>query len=236
MQYSLFRPITKRAASTSASGQVHVKDPSTGHNSSSTSLRMADTRRLVQISKDMSRILRHHPPPGSMDVSGWMSLPVLIANLRSKPSVDEVRQVVETNDKKRFVLDEDSDPPKIRAAQGHSVDIAEPVFVQVLQAETVPVAIHHTSSEGWQAIQQSGELRRMARTHIHFATEPHHLRRNKWANVLLRLHLKDALAAGHKFYLSTNHVLLCEGPLPVQYVTAVDMQQLPEDWSTQLTR
>lgn len=120
---------------------------------------------------------------------------------------------------KRFVLDEDSDPPKIRAAQGHSVDIAEPVFVQVLQAETVPVAIHHTSSEGcacsctnmlphahaccsldlfpycrWQAIQQSGELRRMARTHIHFATEPHHLRRNKWANVLLRLHLKVTTA------------------------------------------
>lgn len=42
----------------------------------------------------------------------------------------------------------------------------------------------------WQAIQDSGELHKMSRTHIHFATQPHLLRANKWANVLLRLRLQ----------------------------------------------
>jgi len=30
----------------------------------------------------------------------------------------------------------------------------------------------------------------MSRTHIHFATLPHHMRTNKWAQVLLRLKLE----------------------------------------------
>jgi hypothetical protein len=42
----------------------------------------------------------------------------------------------------------------------------------------------------WQGIQSSGELRRMSRTHIHFATLPHHMRGNNWAQILLRLDLQ----------------------------------------------
>lgn len=33
-------------------------------------------------------------------------------------------------------------------------------------------------------------LLRMKRTHIHFATAQHHLRKNKWAEVFLRLDLQ----------------------------------------------
>lgn len=50
-----------------------------------------------------------------------------------------------------------------------------------------------TSEEGWAAIQASGELRAMSRTHVHFATEPRHLRRNAWASVLLRLDVPAAM-------------------------------------------
>jgi hypothetical protein len=42
----------------------------------------------------------------------------------------------------------------------------------------------------WAAIQASGELRAMSRTHIHFATKPSHMRKNKWADTLLRLKLQ----------------------------------------------
>ncbi len=41
--------------------------------------------------------------------------------------------------------------------------------------------------------QESGELRRMSRTHIHFATAGLHMRRNAWADVLLLLDLNRAL-------------------------------------------
>ena len=38
----------------------------------------------------------------------------------------------------------------------------------------------------WRSIRECGELRRMGRTHIHFASDPKHLRGNDWACVLLQ--------------------------------------------------
>lgn len=64
----------------------------------------------------------------------------------------------------RFVLDESHQPPRIRAAQGHSVTLSDPQLTPVTDAAAVPVAVHATSQAGWQAIQASGELRRMSRS------------------------------------------------------------------------
>lgn len=47
---------------------------------------------------------------------------------------------------------------------------------------------------------------------------------------MLGIALKEALAAGHAFFLSANGVLLCEGPLPVQFVQEVPLQQLEGLW------
>lgn len=47
----------------------------------------------------------------------------------------------------------------------------------------------------WTAIQSSGQLLRMKRTHIHFATSPHHMRKNNWACVYLRLKAKVRVRA-----------------------------------------
>lgn len=71
----------------------------------------------------------------------------------------------------------------------------------------------------------------MSRSHIHFAVQPSHVRTNAWARVLLRLDLHAALAAGHAFGLSSNGVLLTEGPLPVALVCRVEEEQLPEEWT-----
>jgi hypothetical protein len=65
-------------------------------------------------------------------------------------------QVVSSNDKARFVLDDSVDPPRIRAAQGHSVPLEAPVLEPVTDAAAVPLAIHITSAEGWEAIQVRG--------------------------------------------------------------------------------
>jgi hypothetical protein len=43
--------------------------------------------------------------------------------------------------------------------------------------------------------------------------------------------LQEAMAAGHVFSLSANGVLLCEGPLPVQYVQHVAQQHLQQLWA-----
>lgn len=115
----------------------------------------------------------------------------------------------------------DHAPPRIRATQGHSIALERPVLRPVTQLSDAPIAIHLTSSETWQAIRQDGFLRRMARTHIHFATKPVLARKNKWANAYLQLDVQQALDDGVPLYLSSNGVLLVEGPLPVKYVQEV---------------
>ena len=182
---------------------------------------MSKTNRPRQIGLEMSRSLRHAPPPRAMDKSGWVPLHILMQYMKSKPSLEELRLVVETDTKGRFVLDEAYEPSRIRATQGHTVLLETPILESVTSATQVPMAAHVTSKQGWRAIQQNGELHRMSRCHIHFATRPQHLRNNQWANVLLVLKLEEALNDGYIFMLSTNGVLLCEGPLPIQYVQYV---------------
>ncbi|KAF5838297.1 KptA family-domain-containing protein [Dunaliella salina] len=185
----------------------------------------------VQLSKAMSRMLRHAPPKGSLDNQGWMELPVLLRHLKQGATEEQVRRIVNENDKKRFVLDDSAAVPRIRAAQGHSIQLSDPILEPVTDATSIPLAVHVTSQDGWSAIQTSGELRPMSRTHIHFATQPNHMRANKWAQVYLKLKLQEAMDSGYKFFLSSNQVLLCEGTLPVRFIESVDVQSLPQDWA-----
>ena len=118
-------------------------------------------------------------------------------------------------------LDEAQDPPRIRATQGHSVALDAPILRPVISVEDVADAVHVTSTEAWQLIQQDGFLRRMSRTHIHFATTRALARANRWATVCIRLRLHEALADGIPMFLSSNGVLLIEGPLPVKYLEVI---------------
>jgi hypothetical protein len=47
---------------------------------------------------------------------------------------------------------------------------------------------------------------------------------------LIAQQLQAALQDGYQFALSTNQVLLCEGPLPAKYVTQIQRTQLPQEW------
>lgn len=177
-------------------------------------------------------MLRHHPPPGAMDTAGWISMPLMMANMRSKPTVAEIVTVIENNDKKRFELDTTTQPARVRAAQGHSIELEDLEMTRVHNSSQAPLAIHVTSDDGWLAIQKSGELRSMSRTHIHFATQPHHMRQNGWIRVALKLDVQAALDSGKELFLSSNGVLLCRGPLPVALVSRVGPDDLPHDWRT----
>ena len=181
------------------------------------------------LSKALARLLRHEQLP-EMDQSGWVPVLVLMPFLKDSVTLAEIRQVVELDKKKRFILDEIHEPARIRAAQGHTIQLETPILERVTSAAPIHTAVHVTSEQGWEKIQQSGELRPMSRTNIHFATHPVQLRKNHWANVYLLLKLQDALNDGYTFMLSSNNVLLCEGPLPVQYVQRVLFEDLPSEW------
>jgi 2'-phosphotransferase len=118
-------------------------------------------------------------------------------------------------------INEGVQPPVVRATQGHSVQLEKPILQVIGSSDEVAEAIHVTRQDTWQAIQQDGFLRRMNRTHIHFATSPSLARSNKWANCFLRLKVAEALHDGVLLAQSTNGVILCAGPLAVKYVEEV---------------
>lgn len=96
----------------------------------------------------------------------------------------EIKDVVRTNEKQRFAMirrddigeegleDDDQDPSHflIRATQGHSIKIEASNLLTPLTLETAPVlAVHGSYRAAWPLILASGGLKKMGRTHIHFA-------------------------------------------------------------------
>ena len=73
----------------------------------SISISMNEKYRLFKIGKEMSRILRHRAPFGKIDRSGWMQLNDLQECMKkTNPTFEELREVVEKDTKRRFVLEE----------------------------------------------------------------------------------------------------------------------------------
>ncbi|HTE94834.1 MAG TPA: RNA 2'-phosphotransferase, partial [Bradyrhizobium sp.] len=82
------------------------------------------SRDSVELSKFLSFVLRHKPDAIGLvlDAQGWVSVDELVQKgnaAGTRFSRDNLLQVVETSDKKRFSVS--ADGQRIRAAQGHSV-------------------------------------------------------------------------------------------------------------------
>src|SRR5687767_3991146 len=83
-------------------------------------------REMVRISKFLSLVLRHKPQTIGLilDENGWADTDDLLLKLKEHTqtlSIEELKWVVQSNDKKRFSFS--ADLKKIRANQGHSIDI-----------------------------------------------------------------------------------------------------------------
>ena len=79
-----------------------------------------------KISKFISLVLRHKPETIglNLDFEGWASVDELLTKMsitNSEINFDILVDIVKTNDKQRFVFN--TDKTKIRANQGHSIDI-----------------------------------------------------------------------------------------------------------------
>jgi len=141
----------------------------------------------------------------------------------------DVRDVVDTNDKQRFVLSKDG--TQIRAAQGHDMPGVGEKQGEPLTLETAPeVAIHGSFAKHVHAILEQG-LSRMGRHHVHLAKGlpgekgvVSGMRRN--AEVFVWVEVHAAIKGGLTFYESTNGVILCggqngDGTIPPAYLSVV---------------
>ena len=128
-----------------------------------------DEKRLVKVSKYLSKHLRHQPERLGLELSpgGWVAVTDLLAACARHQfavSRGELEEVVRCNDKQRFSFDDTG--TRIRANQGHSVE----VDLQLEPAEPPAVLYHGTGHGNVAPIQASG-LCKMARHHVHLSAD-----------------------------------------------------------------
>ncbi|THY12360.1 hypothetical protein D6D01_08626 [Aureobasidium pullulans] len=126
-------------------------------------------------------------------------------------------------------LPESDDPADylIRANQGHSLEIASENLLTPITEENMPsIVVHGTTHSAWPQIVATGGLKKMARTHVHFASglpagfksedkdgnaAPVISGMRNSSSVLVYVDIKKAMQAGVKFWTSENGVILSEG-------------------------
>ncbi|CAA9252336.1 MAG: RNA:NAD 2'-phosphotransferase [uncultured Chloroflexi bacterium] len=177
-----------------------------------------DERRLVTVSKFLSKYLRHEPEALglTLEPGGWVPVDALLAGAAGKGfriGRDELDQVVAQNDKRRFSID--AAGTRIRANQGHSA--AVDLQLTPVPPEEVPEVLYHGTVQRFlDAILREG-LRPMQRHHVHLSPDVETaskvgMRRGR--PVVLTVDARALSQAGAMFYRSANGVWLVDAVPP----------------------
>jgi len=181
----------------------------------------------INLSKSLSYLLRHGAQEAKLPMSpdGFVRVDEILKQTRFHTvCVDDVRRVVETNQKRRFTLKQDAEARLlIRADQGHSLPGLDIDLAPITSSTQAPLVVHGTSTRAWASIRDEG-LKPMGRVHIHFA--PGRLGEEgvisgmrASASVFIYINLDKALGAGMRFFRSQNGVILSSG---LEWVIATD--------------
>lgn len=170
------------------------------------------------ISKFLSLILRHNPQTIGLhiDENGWADVQELLMKSAQKNrsfSFADLKEIIATNDKQRFSFN--SNETKIRANQGHSINID-----LALTTGEPPAFLYHGTVDKFLAnIRQQGLLK-MSRQHVHLSkdretAEKVGSRRGK--PVILSVRSGHMFRDGFSFFLSENGVWLTDH-VPAGYI------------------
>jgi putative RNA 2'-phosphotransferase len=175
-------------------------------------------KETVRTSKFLSLILRHEPERVGLILgdAGWVGVDELLKAVNGHGvslTLDELKHIVATSDKKRFAFSEDG--LRIRASQGHSVEVD-----LEYPPQTPPELLYHgTATRFLDAIRQDG-LQKMQRHDVHLSAETRVTlqvggRHGKPA--LLTIRAGDMHRAGFVFRCSANGVWLVDH-VPAQFI------------------
>ena len=175
----------------------------------------SDTQR---VSKFLSLVLRHHPETIgiTLDENGWTDVETLLIKLQTEGhriNLDQLRYLVDTNNKKRFALN--SDETRIRASQGHSVD----VDLGYTEKQPPKFLYHGTAIRFLDVILAEG-LKKMDRHHVHLSADEQTARTvgsRHGKPVVLTVKAEEMAAGSFVFYQSENGVWLTEF-VPAAYI------------------
>lgn len=171
---------------------------------------------LKKISKYLSYILRHQPDSIGIELSdeGWANIKELIGKTSEfKLTRELINTVVETNDKKRFLISEDGE--RIKANQGHSIEVK-----LELEPVTPPdVLLHGTAERFLDSILSEG-LTKQKRHHVHLSKTQKtamSVGARYGKPVLLKIDSKQMYEDGFEFFKTENDVWLVDY-VPAKYL------------------
>lgn len=175
-----------------------------------------------QLSKTLSYILRHRPDEYGLtpDDAGWVEVDALLAALTARNrrvTRDDLERVVRDNDKQRFALSDDG--ARIRASQGHSIEVA----LGYTPREPPALLYHGTVARVLAAIRSEG-LIRQTRQHVHLSATREtavSVGARRGRPIVLEVEAAAMHADGHPFYLSDNGVWLADH-VPPRYLRIPD--------------
>ncbi len=162
-------------------------------------------------SKFLSYVLRHHPEliNLNLDENGWANVDELITKSKNDSqgfTFEELDEIVQTNDKKRFIFNEDK--TRIRANQGHSIDIN----LALIPQQPPEFLYHGTAQSNIESILEKG-IEKRSRQQVHLSQDKETatkvgMRHGK--PIILTINTQKMFEDGLKFYLSENNVWLTD--------------------------
>ena len=172
------------------------------------------TNHLIQRGKKLSYLLRHDKSY-AFDEHGWREVSDLVGNHGF--TMEELREIVATNNKQRYEFSEDM--TRIRARQGHS----NQVDVELEEAIPPDVLYHGTAKEFADSIMKQGILKGK-RLYVHLSTTIEAATKvgaRHGEPVVLAINAKRMHEDGTKFFLSRNNVWLTEF-VDAKYIIGTD--------------
>jgi putative RNA 2'-phosphotransferase len=165
----------------------------------------------ARISKFLSLVLRHEPRRFgiTLDGAGWTDVAALLEACAAHGVVitrDELAHVIASSDKQRFALSQDG--ARIRANQGHSVDVE-----LGLPPAVPPALLYHGTVDRFLASIRTQGLVKGSRHHVHLSADRETAQKvgaRRGKPIVLTVRAGELAQAGHVFYRSANGVWLVD--------------------------
>lgn len=177
-----------------------------------------ESKNKKNLSKFIALILRHKPEAIgiTLDENGWASVSELISGLKASGNEIDMQileEIVAEDEKQRYSFN--SDKTKIRANQGHSVN----VDVELKRAEPPEILYHGTGEKYVLLIGQEG-LKPKSRLYVHLSKDIEtavKVGSRHGKPIVFEVKTGEMSRNGFEFFLSENGVWLTKS-VPVEYL------------------
>ena len=170
------------------------------------------TQALKVVGRKLTYHLRHKPEEMGFDIEldgGWVAVTQVIKAYGI--SVADLQEIVKNDNKNRFSFNDETGVYnwKIRANQGHSIDIN-----LGLPAIKPPEFLYHGTVEKFIKWIEKDGLKKMSRHHVHLSEDLSSAEqvasRRDTKNIILTVKSLEMYNDGKEFFLSENNVWLTE--------------------------